>query len=34
MRKSLKALLALAIVVAMTVATTLPVIAGPDPFHP
>lgn len=34
MRKSLKALLALAIVVAMTVATTLPAIAGPDAFFP
>lgn len=34
MRKSLKALLALAIVVAMTVATTLPVIAGPAAFYP
>ena len=34
MRKSLKALLILAIVAAMTVATSLPVLAGPDPFSP
>jgi hypothetical protein len=34
MRKSLKALLVLAIVVAMTVATALPAIAGPDAIGP
>ncbi len=34
MRKSLKALLILAIVVAMTVATTLPAIAGPHGLDP
>lgn len=34
MRKSLKALLALAIVVGMTVVMTLPVMAGPDALFP
>ena len=34
MRRSLKILIALAITLAITVATALPVMAGPDAFGP